>query len=99
MLEQIRDRTGKPQPDLDVPPLPSSCLHVWNWFCQLDGSRQSGMAPNPISYQEILAFFTLFDVFPEEWEVQLIKDFDSEAMKHYAKQMKADEPKKSSKTK
>lgn len=53
MLEQ----TGITPPQLDVPPLPHELVHVWEYFCQLSTKRcNGGMAPNPISDQQIMAW-------------------------------------------
>ena len=56
----------------------------------------SGFGINPIAYTEIKAYFDLMDIQPEEWEVNLIKSFDNEALQAYAKEAEA-ERKKSSK--
>lgn len=56
----------------------------------------SGFGINPIAYTEIKAYFDLMDIQPEEWEVNLIKSFDNEALQAYAKEAEA-ERKKSTK--
>ena len=59
------------------PPLPILLRHVWFWFCELSGSRSSGMAANPISYTEIEAWGRLTGRRPDVREVRLIVMLDS----------------------
>jgi hypothetical protein len=56
----------------------------------------NGFGINPISYTEIKCYFDLIDMKPDDWEITLIKSFDNEAMKAYAKEAEA-ERKKSTK--
>jgi hypothetical protein len=63
----------------------------------LHNTRSSnGFGVNPINYTEIKSYFDLIGVLPEEWEVNLIKRFDYEALAAYAKEAER-ERKKSSK--
>ncbi|WP_420213849.1 phage tail assembly chaperone [Janthinobacterium fluminis] len=39
-----------------APPLPYELAHIWEWFVQLNRKRQNGMALNPLSSAEILAW-------------------------------------------
>ena len=84
-LKLIENVSGREQPELHMKPIPSSCLHVWHWFLQLDSSRNSGMQANPISYADIQAFFQLYNVQPDDWEISLIKELDKIALKHHNK--------------
>lgn len=43
-------------PELDVPPLPVELEHVWSYFCQMSAKRTFGMAQNPLTDSEILAW-------------------------------------------
>lgn len=38
------------------------------------------MAPNPISYSDIYSYFKLFSIEPYDWEIKIIKMFDSTAL-------------------
>jgi hypothetical protein len=87
-LKLIEERSGKIQEELHFDPIPNSCLHVWEWFLQLDSSRQSGMQANPISFSDIQAFFQLHNVQPDDWEISLIKQLDRIALKHHNKPSK-----------
>lgn len=75
--------------------LPDSCKHVWYWFNDLSSSRVSGgFGINPLQYSDIKAYFDLIKVEPFDWELSLIKRFDMELVKFYAK--KAEETNKKS---
>jgi hypothetical protein len=91
-------QTGiKPKELEDVVELPESCISVWKWFIDLHSARGSnGFGINPISYTEIKSYFDLIDLQPEDWEINLIKLFDNEALAAYAKEAEA-ERKRSSK--
>jgi hypothetical protein len=67
--------------------LPESCEHVWKWFIDLNSTRSSnGFSPNAITYNEMHSYFTLINMVPEEWELDLIKLLDRTAMNHFAKE-------------
>ena len=57
----------------------------------------NGFGINPISYTEIKSYFDLIDLKPDDWEVNLIKLFDNEAMKAYAKEAEAERKKNTKK--
>lgn len=84
-LKLIEERSGKIQEELHYESIPNSCLHVWDWFLQLDSSRSSGMQVNPLTYSDMYAFFKLYNVEPEDWEITLLKQFDRVALKEYNK--------------
>lgn len=89
-LQSVWRQTGhKPKELEDLLELPESCVYVWKWFIDLHNARgSSGFGINPISYVEIKAYFDLIDTQPEEWEVNIIKRFDNEALLAYAKEAK-----------
>lgn len=49
---------------------------MWEWFIELDSSRQSGMAANPITYTEIDAWNRLMRRGVSDFEVACIRDLD-----------------------
>ncbi len=78
--------------------LPESCTQVWRWFIDLNNSRSSnGFGVNPISYSDIKAYIDLIGVEIEDWELQLIKQLDNEAMNSYAKEAELERKKASKK--
>lgn len=54
--------------------------HVFNAFVELAGTRQCGMAPNPISFAEIEAFNRSTLAGLTVWEVKLIRRLDVAVM-------------------
>lgn len=81
-LNLVWKNTGiKPKELDDLPELPNTCIEVWNWFIDLSASRTSnGFGMNPFTYQEMLAYFTLIDVIPRDWEIKLLKMLDNKAI-------------------
>jgi hypothetical protein len=57
----------------------------------------NGFGINPISYTEIKSYFDLIDLKPDDWEVNLIKLFDNEALSAYAKEAEAERKKNTKK--
>lgn len=58
--------------------IPYHLVYLWEWFCQLSGSRGfSEVGPLPLSYQEIKAWAELTRMEPMAWEVQVIKNIDT----------------------
>ena len=75
----------------ETPKLPESAYLVWSWFMRLNQCRASGgFGVSAISHQEMLAFFTLEDTWPESWELDLLRAFDRVAMEAFAEQQKKD---------
>ena len=57
---------------------------VWSWFLTLNASRQQGMSGSlAISNTEMLAFFQLEGVWPEQWELRAIRLLDGVAMESF----------------
>lgn len=52
----------------------------------LHSARSSnGFGANALSWTEIKAYLDLYQIEPQEWELDLIKQFDMQAMKAFAK--------------
>ena len=100
-LEQVQKITGRPQPELqDAPELPEASYYVWNWFVKLNSKRGSnGFGMNPLTYTEMYSFFKLQGIFPEQWELDLLEELDSVALKQSYEEQKKSEKKNSSKNK
>lgn len=59
---------------------------AWQFFLKLHSKRSSnGFGVNPLSYTEIKAFFDLHQIYPAQYELELIEQFDNVAMEIYAK--------------
>lgn len=75
-------------------------IPLWKYFIHLHNRRTSnGYGVNPIQYSEILAYFSLIDLTPHEWEIETICSLDNVALAAYAKEMekqqaKVNKPKK-----
>ena len=72
----------------EPPILPTSAQFAWTYFLRLHQTRQSGGFGGfcAISYQEMLAFFTLEGVYPEPYELELIRVWDRIALEHFSKE-------------
>lgn len=57
----------------------------------------NGFGINPISYTEIKCYFDLMDIKPDEWEINLIRLFDNEALQAFAKEAEAERKKNTKK--
>lgn len=88
-LNSVWRQTGiKPKELEELLELPESCQHVWKWFLDLHSARtSSGFAPNPITYSDMYSYFTLLSMYPEEWELDLIKLIDRESLAVAAKEI------------
>lgn len=78
---------------IEEPPiLPEFAMYAWSYFLRLNKTRQLGGMGGfcAITHQEMLAFFTLEQDWPQPYEVELIRQFDSIALEHYAEQQKRD---------
>jgi hypothetical protein len=77
-LEQVERQTGKtPEQLLSAPVLPDHLEYIWKYYTQLSGTRQNGMAINPINHQEILAWCQLHRIRLHSWEIFSIIGIDS----------------------
>ena len=82
--------------DTTPPSLPASAQFAWSYFLRLNQTRQVGGLGGfcSISYQEMLAFFTLEGTTPESYELELIRVWDKIALEHFAKEQKHTNAKK-----
>lgn len=80
----------------EPPSLPSAAQFAWTYFLRLNQTRQSGGFGGfcAISYQEMLAFFTLEDTYPEPYELELIRIWDKVALDHFSKEQEKASKKK-----
>jgi len=68
---------------------PEGALHVWEWFIELCGGRQSGFGgAEPITYAEILAWSTLTAARPTATEISMLKSLDQLFLSVYHQESK-----------
>lgn len=81
--QQERIKATESEPPL----LPSAAQFAWMYFLRLNQTRHQGGFGGffAINYQEMLAFFTLEGLFPEPYELELIRVWDGVALKHLNK--------------
>ena len=80
-LEAVERITKKKPKELaEQVELPESMAQYWDWFLSLNKSRASGFGASPITYTEMLSYFTLIGIEPEKYEIDIIKMFDSIAI-------------------
>lgn len=77
---------------------PEAVSYLWHWFLSLHGARgSSGFGPNPISWADMQAFFSLHGLRPTATELDLLRRLDAVALKASAEkpeaEAKADAPK------
>lgn len=76
-LEQVAKSLGRVPEDLIGPPFPDRYAHLWQAFVDIHKGRSYGMSgPNPLSWQDILAWDTLMRAGLQDWEVRVIKALD-----------------------
>jgi hypothetical protein len=62
---------------LQAPPLPEACRHLYRWFLELSFARGSnGWGPNPIRYVDMAAWAELTGTFIRPGEVRAILRLD-----------------------
>jgi len=77
-LESAWEQTGEKPDGLETGETPDLLIKVWNWFIELDqGRNYSEMGALPITYQDIKAWAYLMRVFPEPYEIKIIKQIDT----------------------
>ena len=64
-------------PQLDFPPIPYELDHIWNWWIELDKTRQVGMEECSITYSEIESWSRLLKIDVTPFEVQCLIGIDS----------------------
>lgn len=65
--------------------MPENLVYLWQHFINLHNSRTAGMSSaNPIAYSEILAYYTLLQEQPDNWEIVTIRRLDIAVLEHFA---------------
>ncbi|MES2262092.1 MAG: hypothetical protein V4724_26525 [Pseudomonadota bacterium] len=55
-MERAAGPGGVRPKELDVPDLPFEVAHLWGYFLQMNAKRTSGMAMNPLSDEQVMAW-------------------------------------------
>jgi hypothetical protein len=59
------------------PALPRGFAYLWTWFLELHAARgSSGIAHNPISFSDLLAWARLTGRRPMAWDVAVLRRID-----------------------
>lgn len=97
-LESVARQTGKVPKELEeLAELPESMRYVWKYFLDLNRKRSNGMGLGPITYSEMLAYFTLNRIAFDEAEIQLLDLLDGIALEHFSEENKKNSNKNKSK--
>ncbi len=76
-LEQVERQTGKTPVELEEPDFPSLLSHIWSAFIVISSGRTGGFSgPNPITFEQILAWKELTQSTLDAREVEVIKRLD-----------------------
>ena len=65
--------------------------YIWKYFLDLNAKRQNGFGPSPIGYHDMLAYFTLYRIEYDDFELAMIEELDRVALDHFAEKRKAEE--------
>lgn len=87
-LESVARQTGRRPDGLDGPALPPAGFQLWEWFMELNTTRQAGMGLSPITYPDIQAFFTMISEQPARWQIDAIRRLDRVVLAAAAKRNK-----------
>ncbi|MGO4326733.1 hypothetical protein AB4Z48_18055 [Cupriavidus sp. 2TAF22] len=88
-LESVARQIGRRPEGLDGPVLPPAGFQVWEWFMELNNTRQAGMGLPPITYPDMQAFFSMIGEHPARWQITAIRRLDAVVLAAAAKRTKA----------
>jgi hypothetical protein len=90
-LESGYRQTGVMPEELNIEPLPSSAVYLWNWFLEMHRGRSSnGFGANAISFLEIFAWQRVKGQTLTDWEVEGILAMDAAFLSSAAAQPKVE---------
>lgn len=99
-LESVARQTGVVPKELqELAELPESMRYVWKYFLDLNRKRSNGMGVGPITYSEMLAYFTLNKIAFDETEISLLDLLDGIALEHFSEESKKNNKSNNKKTK
>jgi hypothetical protein len=74
---QAARQTGKWYAELDTPDIPFEMWNEWEWFMDLNSRRSAGFSgPDPLSYQEMIAWMRYTGVRPSPLQRRMLVDLD-----------------------
>lgn len=100
-LESVKKQLGFVPPELEnLLELPEEMIFIWKYFMDLNSKRQNtGYGFLPLTYSEIKAYYDLFDLPYDSFEVQIICLLDSVAMQYYNEEAEKKQQELKNKTK
>jgi hypothetical protein len=86
-LQSVERQTGEtPKKLLEAPELSEEAFYYWGLFVDISSGREQSMSgAAPLSWQNILAWCTLYCVKLSNWELDTIKRLDRIWSKHVSK--------------
>lgn len=73
----------------NLPEIPFYLEHVWAWFWQIHRGRTYGMSgPNPITWENILAWKKLLDIQIRPIEIEIINEIDNTYLEYISDNQK-----------
>jgi hypothetical protein len=70
---------------------------IWKYFLDLNRKRGGGFGPSPLSYSEILSYFTLHRIEYDAIELYLLDVLDNIAMEYFAEKAEKEQAKSNKK--
>ena len=80
-LQSHYRQTGRLDPLLDVPAVPSCMRALWEAYCSLVALRRSGMGVHPLTWTDIQAWAVMTGQQLDPWEVETLLLVEASAMK------------------
>lgn len=80
-LQTVERMTGRRPAELDGPDQPEGTEHIWHWFLELNRRREQAGAP--ITHIAMAAFFGLYGITPDAWELHAIEALDDLLLKEF----------------
>lgn len=76
--------------------MPPEAALIWDWFRDLDGTRNIGTQANSITYAEISAYRTIMEIHMFPWQIRALRSLDDVVMSMRAKKNKGSRSKQES---
>lgn len=94
-LNSVWRQTGIKPKELDeMVELPEVFQEIWSWLVKLNQTRAVGFGISCITFTEMKAFFDLYRIEPEEWELFVLERFDRVAVETLASEQEKRNKKK-----